>query len=82
MRAVLTAGSTAIAGSGGNYLSNEIFYRTRLLRDSQGSTVPIGHLHTPMLEPPSTMSAADFAAARDGIVVRIRQILIDTLPSI
>lgn len=77
-----TAGSTAIAGSGGNYLSNEIFYRTRLLRDSQGSTVPIGHLHTPMLEPPSTMSAADFAAARDGIVVRIRQILIDTLPSI
>src|SRR5690606_21904454 len=41
-----TPGSTAVSGSGGNFLSNEIFYRTRLLRDAEGSTVPMGHLHT------------------------------------
>lgn len=77
-----TAGSTAIEGSGGNYLSNEIFYRTRLLRDTAGSTVPLGHLHTPLLASPATAGAAAVTAARDAIVARIRQILVDTLPSL
>jgi hypothetical protein len=77
-----TAGSTAISGSGSNFLSNEIFYRTRLLRDTSGSTVPMGHLHTPTLDSPAISSATAFNAARDTIVARVRQILIDTLPSL
>lgn len=77
-----TAGSTAISGSGGNFLSNEIFYRTRLLRDASGSTVPMGHLHTPTLDSPALAGAAAFNAARDTIVARVRQILVDTLPSL
>ncbi|MGK5559169.1 pyroglutamyl peptidase, partial [Actinomadura kijaniata] len=45
-----TPGSTARAGAGGNYLSNEIAYRATLLRDRLGLTrLPGGHLHTPVL---------------------------------
>lgn len=77
-----TAGSTAVSGSGGNFLSNEIFYRTRLLRDSSGATVPMGHLHTPLLAVPTAATAAAFNAARDAIVARIRRILVDTLSSL
>lgn len=44
-----TPGSVARAGSGGNYLSNEIAYRTTLLRDALGVSMPGGHLHTPVL---------------------------------
>lgn len=76
-----TAGSTAISGSGGNFLSNEIFYRTRLLRDTNGSTVPMGHLHVPSLDTAGSSTTA-ISAAREAIVARIRQILIDTLPTI
>ncbi|MEM9267205.1 MAG: DUF4157 domain-containing protein, partial [Cyanobacteria bacterium P01_F01_bin.13] len=42
-----TSGSIAVSGSGGGFLSNEIFYRTTLLRSQTGSTIPVGHLHTP-----------------------------------
>ena len=77
------AGSTAVAGSGGDYLSNEIFYRTRLLRDSSGLSVPMGHLHTPVLAAPSpALGSSTFHAERDAIVARIRQILIATIPSL
>ncbi|MFE0422488.1 pyroglutamyl peptidase [Streptomyces sp. NPDC058953] len=44
-----TPGSTARAGGGGNYLSNEIAYRATLLRDRLGLTTPGGHVHTPVL---------------------------------
>jgi pyrrolidone-carboxylate peptidase len=78
-----SAGSTAISGSGGNFLSNEIFYRTRLLRDASGSSVPMGHLHVPSLDNAgASATAAAINAARDTIVARIRQILVDTLPSL
>ncbi|MEE4421929.1 pyroglutamyl peptidase [Streptomyces bugieae] len=46
-----TPGSTARAGGGGDYLSNEIAYRATLLRDAVGRpALPGGHLHTPVLE--------------------------------
>lgn len=46
-----TPGSTARAGGGGDYLSNEIAYRATLLRDAvRRPTLPGGHLHTPVLE--------------------------------
>ena len=34
-------------GSGGSYLSNEIFYRTSKVRASNRPTLPSGHLHVP-----------------------------------
>lgn len=38
---------TAVQGSGGGYLSNEISYRSVLLLERMQAGVPIGHLHTP-----------------------------------
>jgi len=38
------------AGSGGNYLSNEIFYRTAYLREKAGNTTKTGHFHIPSTE--------------------------------
>lgn len=40
-------GHTAVEGSGGGYLSNEISYRALRALQSIGSTIPAGHLHTP-----------------------------------
>lgn len=40
----------AITGTGGGFLSNEIFYRTRLLQRNIGGNalnIPVGHLHVP-----------------------------------
>ena len=45
-----TAGSVAVQGSGGGYLSNESAYRTTLLRDLLGVRLPGGHVHTPVLD--------------------------------
>ena len=41
---------TAVAGSGGGYLSNEISYRSLLLRERMGVSFPVGHLHTPVVD--------------------------------
>lgn len=75
-----TAGGQAVRGSGGGYLSNEIFYRTSLLRHRSGKHIPIGHLHTPYLPAPSAVN--HFQALRDAIVSRVEQILKATLPHI
>jgi transcriptional regulator with XRE-family HTH domain/pyrrolidone-carboxylate peptidase len=44
------ATATAAEGSGGNYLSNEIFYRSALVRQSGRPALPSGHLHVPSTE--------------------------------
>ncbi|MEP2788660.1 MAG: hypothetical protein ABJI36_01085, partial [Kangiellaceae bacterium] len=36
-----------VQGSGGGYLSNEISYRSLLLRDKYQADLPVGHIHTP-----------------------------------
>lgn len=41
--------STAVEGSGGGYLSNEISYRAILLQQQLGSRIATGHIHTPRL---------------------------------
>ena len=38
-----------IIGSGGSFLSNEIFYRMSLLRNNCNPTLKSGHLHVPVL---------------------------------
>lgn len=43
-------GKTAVFGSGGGYLSNEISYRLIRLARSQNQLLPIGHIHTPRMQ--------------------------------
>jgi pyrrolidone-carboxylate peptidase len=78
---VKLATGEAVEGSGGGYLSNEIFYRTALLRSDSGSTVPYGHLHTPFLAAPGKSPSA-YATARDAIASQVREILKAALPAI
>ncbi|MFJ3923277.1 pyroglutamyl peptidase [Streptomyces sp. NPDC090022] len=44
-----TPGARAVAGGGGGYLSNEVAYRSNLLRGELAPHLPGGHLHTPVL---------------------------------
>ncbi|MEU7062008.1 pyroglutamyl peptidase [Streptomyces sp. NPDC046197] len=80
-----TPGSTARAGGGGDYLSNEIAYRATLLRDRLGlhDRLPGGHVHTPVLQfgtgntDPATGSVTDpdFVRNRLDIIAQVRAIL-------
>lgn len=80
-----TPGSTARAGGGGNYLSNEIAYRATLLRDRLGlhDRLPGGHVHTPVLQfgtgntDPATGTVTDpeFVRNRLDIIAQVRAIL-------
>jgi len=75
-----TPGSTARQGGGGNYLSNEISYRTTLLRDALGLHIPGGHLHTPVLQfaADNTTELTDpvFEANQRDIVDQVRNVLV------
>jgi hypothetical protein len=79
-----TPGSTARAGGGGDYLSNEVAYRATLLRDELGLDVPGGHVHTPVLQfadgntDPATGTVTDptFVANRLAIIGQARAIVI------
>ncbi|MER6266118.1 pyroglutamyl peptidase [Streptomyces sp900105755] len=75
-----TAGSTARAGGGGNYLSNEIAYRATLLRDRLGlhDTLPGGHVHTPVLQ----FGAGNTTQVTDPEFVRNRVDIIDQVRAI
>ncbi|MFC0108783.1 pyroglutamyl peptidase [Kibdelosporangium aridum] len=74
-----TPGSTARAGGGGSYLSNEIAYRTTLLRDALKLTTPGGHVHTPVLQfaPDNTTAITDpvFEQNRTDIVAQVKKII-------
>ncbi|WP_432010653.1 pyroglutamyl peptidase [Streptomyces cucumeris] len=78
-----TPGSTARAGGGGDYLSNEIAYRATLLRDAVGLKAPGGHLHTPVLRfgpgntDPATGEVTDpeFVRERLAITEQVRSVL-------
>lgn len=52
------AGQTAVNGSGGGFLSNEIAYRTLLLQKRLNRQFPLGHLHVPRISDydPQTLS--------------------------
>ncbi|MFE6171885.1 pyroglutamyl peptidase [Streptomyces sp. NPDC056464] len=80
-----TPGSTARAGGGGDYLSNEIAYRATLLRDRLGlhGALPGGHVHTPVLQfgagntDPGTGAVTDpeFVRNRLDIIAQVRGIV-------
>lgn len=62
-------GQTAVEGSGGGYLSNEISYRLLRSLQSKGSTIPAGHLHTPRV--------AGFEPETEQVIVRqIRELIV------
>ena len=62
-------GQTAVQGSGGGYLSNEISYRSIRLANELGVTLPMGHIHTPRIQD---------QAPQDGvrIIKQVRQMLL------
>ena len=62
-------GLTAVSGSGGGYLSNEISYRVVRLARALGATTRVGHLHTPRV------GGYDQTAELD-MVEQIRRILL------
>lgn len=80
-----TPGSTARAGGGGDYLSNEIAYRATLLRDRLGlhDSLPGGHVHTPVLQfgagnsDPASGAVTDpeFVRNRLDIIAQVRGIV-------
>jgi pyrrolidone-carboxylate peptidase len=76
-----TPGSTARAGGGGNYLSNEIAYRATLLRDrlGLGPGLPGGHVHTPVLQfgagNTTEVTDPEFVRNRLDIVAQVRAIV-------
>ncbi|MFJ5994056.1 pyroglutamyl peptidase [Streptomyces sp. NPDC092370] len=76
-----TPGSTARAGGGGDYLSNEIAYRATLLRDRLGlhDTLPGGHVHTPVLQfgagNATEITDPEFVRNRLDIIAQVRAIL-------
>ncbi|MEU7277403.1 pyroglutamyl peptidase [Streptomyces sp. NPDC045431] len=75
-----TPGSTARAGGGGDYLSNEIAYRATLLRDRLGlPALPGGHLHTPVLRfgagNTDAVTDPEFLRDRADITAQVRSII-------
>ncbi|MGW1544233.1 pyroglutamyl peptidase [Streptomyces sp. NPDC002309] len=76
-----TPGSTARAGGGGDYLSNEIAYRATLLRDRLGlhGRLPGGHVHTPVLQfaagNTTEVTDPEFVRNRLDIVAQVRAIV-------
>lgn len=62
------AGGTAVAGSSGGFLSNELAYRSLLLRTRLGGAFPLGHLHTPAILGHDAALLADLVAQVRGIV--------------
>jgi pyrrolidone-carboxylate peptidase len=78
------AGVEVEQGSGGNYLSNELFYRVCWRRTQRSSTINTGHLHVPKLQqnsPPHRDALFDPARFKYFIDTMI-QILKDALPGI
>jgi len=60
---------TAESGSGGNFLSNEVFYRTALLRSNTRPALPSGHLHVPTVgNQPQTLGPGFINAAETALV--------------
>jgi pyrrolidone-carboxylate peptidase len=65
----------SVQGGGGGYLSNEISYRSIVLRNRLGSSIPTGHIHTPRI------SGFD-AETNQKIIAQIKAMLVQTLAEI
>ncbi|MFB7467362.1 pyroglutamyl peptidase [Streptomyces sp. NPDC056224] len=74
-----TAGSRAVAGGGGGYLSNEVAYRSNRLRGELAPQLPGGHLHTPVLTglpaDPQALTGPEFERNESAITSEVRAVL-------
>ncbi|MFJ3875908.1 pyroglutamyl peptidase [Streptomyces sp. NPDC090077] len=74
-----TAGSRAVAGGGGGYLSNEVAYRSNRLRAELAPHLPGGHLHTPVLTglpaDPEQLTGPEFERNEGAIAAEVRAVL-------
>jgi pyrrolidone-carboxylate peptidase len=77
----IAGNNTSVEGSGGGYLSNEIYYRAvSTVRASTHPTIPMIHLHTPALT--YNQPQSDFEQLRTAIVQAVRRILTRVLPQL
>ena len=61
-------GHVSVQGSGGGYLSNEVSYRSIVLRNEMNPVLPVGHIHTPRIK-------AYQPKVSEDIVKQIKQML-------
>lgn len=61
---------TSVSGSGGGYLSNEISYRSLLLRDQLNPTLAVGHIHTPRIKAFDNQALADIVHQTKAIITQ------------
>ncbi|SEL07718.1 Pyrrolidone-carboxylate peptidase (N-terminal pyroglutamyl peptidase) [Colwellia chukchiensis] len=61
---------TSVTGSGGGYLSNEISYRSILLRDKYNLSLPVGHIHTPKIKAFDQQALMDIVNQTKGIITQ------------
>jgi hypothetical protein len=69
-------------GSGGDYLSNEIFYRISRARENAGSTVKTGHFHLANTHPNSILSSSIVPFSTPEIINETENAIIRCLTSI
>lgn len=67
---------TSLEGSGGSYLSNEIFYRTARERDAVRPTLASGHFHLPFVDP-ANINTWDRVGLINGVKEALRRFLLD-----
>ena len=67
--------TVSVQGSGGGYLSNEISYRSIVLRNKLKPVLPVDHIHTPRLKAYQPKTSAD-------IVKQIKQMLNNSIKAI
>jgi pyrrolidone-carboxylate peptidase len=58
----------SVEGSGGGYLSNEISYRSILLRDQFNLNLPVGHIHTPRIKGYDSQVESDIVAQISAMI--------------
>lgn len=61
---------TSVSGSGGGYLSNEISYRSILLRNQYNLTLPVGHIHTPKIKAFDQQALMDIVKQTKNIITQ------------
>lgn len=60
----------SVNGSGGGYLSNEISYRSILLREKYNPLLPVGHIHTPRLKSFDQQALMDIVNQTKNIITQ------------
>lgn len=61
---------TSVSGSGGSYLSNEVSYRSILLRDKFNLMLPVGHIHTPRIQAFDQQALMDIVNQTKNIITQ------------